>query len=61
MKTDLGIIAMWKISIILTVGMLFLLYTVMSYGGTSKQYWESVGPQWDRMLNPCSYSQCDNS
>ena len=58
MKTDHGTIAMWKISIIMVVGLMFLLYTIFSYGGTSKVYWESVGPKWDQMLNPCKYEEC---
>jgi len=49
---------MWKISIIMVVGLMFLLYTIFSYGGTSKVYWESVGPKWDQMLNPCKYEEC---
>jgi hypothetical protein len=24
----------------------------------SKEYWEAVGPKWDRMLNPCKYNEC---
>lgn len=23
-----------------------------------KEYWESVGPSWDMMLNPCKYTEC---
>jgi len=49
---------MWKISIIMVIGLMFLLYTILSYGGTSKQYWEQVGPHWDQLLNPCKYEQC---
>jgi len=58
MKTDHGTIAMWKTSIILVIGLGFLLYTIVSYSGTSKDYWESVGPSWDKMLNPCNYTEC---
>ena len=58
MKTDHGIIAMWKTSIILVIGMMFLLYTMFTYSSTSQQYWENVGPTWDRLLNPCKYEQC---
>jgi hypothetical protein len=24
----------------------------------SKEYWESVGPAWDQMFNPCKYKEC---
>ena len=27
------------------------------YDSPSKTYWESVGPSWDRMLNPNKYSK----
>lgn len=26
---------------------------------SSKQYWEAVGPRWDRMFNPCKYGDCE--
>ena len=26
----------------------------------SKQYWESVGPNWDKMLNPVNYEREKN-
>ena len=58
MKQHRGIIAMIKVSIILVIGLMFLLYTILSYGGTSKQYWEQVGPHWDQLLNPCKFEQC---
>jgi len=60
MKTDHGTIAMWKVSIILVIGLMFLLYSIFAYSGASKIYWESVGPDWDRMLNPCKYEECIN-
>ena len=40
--------------------MFFLLYTIVSYGGTSKEYWESVGPRWACVLNPAKYEFCDD-
>ena len=24
----------------------------------SQNYWDNVGPNWDRMLNPCKYREC---
>ena len=31
------------------------------YSPDSKAYWESVGPTWDKMLNPCSYEACNDN
>jgi len=50
---------MWKISLIIVAGLFCMLYAIAAPAG--KDYWENVGPQWDRMLNPCSYSKCKNS
>ena len=49
---------MQKISIVLVVALGFMIYGMLSFAGASKNYWQSVGPQWDQMLNPCSYSNC---
>jgi len=27
------------------------------YKPSSEEYWESIGPAWDRMLNPNKYSK----
>ncbi len=24
----------------------------------SEDYWNNIGPNWDRMLNPCKYEAC---
>jgi hypothetical protein len=49
------ITVMWKISIIMVVALMCLLYSIAA--PSSKEYWENVGPHWDRMLNPCKYYQ----
>jgi len=47
---------MWKVFLIMLAGFLCMLWLIMS--ADSKDYWESVGPRWDRMLNPCKYEEC---
>ena len=32
--------------------------TLVVYSPDSEAYWKSVGPKWDRMLNPCDYTEC---
>jgi len=49
MRTDLGIIVMIK-ALIVTTLLVFSGYAVANYNG--KEYWESIGPKWDVMLNP---------
>jgi len=34
----------------------FVGFALVVYDGPSRTYWESVGPSWDRMLNPNKYS-----
>jgi hypothetical protein len=34
----------------------FVGLALVVYDGPSRTYWESVGPSWDRMLNPNKYS-----
>ena len=41
--------------ILLTAITFIGLYLVMN-PSPNKDYWESVGPSWDRMLNPDKYS-----
>ena len=56
MKTLRGTIAMIK-WIVVAVFVFGTAYAVAH--NPSKDYWEGVGPQWDRMLNPCSYQVCN--
>ena len=35
---------------------LFAMFTITP---ASKRYWEAIGPNWDRMLNPCKYQNCE--
>jgi hypothetical protein len=44
---------MLKISLILVAGFVCLLF--FTNVQASKDYWESVGPTWNRMLNPDTY------
>ena len=41
--------------VLLVIGILAL---VTINVGPSQEYWEAVGPRWDRMLNPCKYEEC---
>ena len=34
-------------------------YAVSMTKYQSDEYWQSIGPRWDRMLNPCSYGKCE--
>ena len=58
MKMHRGTIVMWRVSIVSVVVMLLLVYSAIVFSSPSKQYWESVGPKWDQMLNPCKYKEC---
>ena len=42
--------------IILTV-LTFVGLAMVVYSHSSKQYWESIGPSWDQLLNPNKYSK----
>ena len=57
MKTHRGITAMLKNSI----GVLFVIFlivcVVLWHKPESEAYWQSIGPSWDKMLNPNKYSQ----
>ena len=56
MKTVLGIIVMQykKTSIGLVV--VFLAFASLCYYDPGREYWEAVGPRWDRMFNPSHYN-----
>jgi len=41
--------------VLLTI-LTFVGLALVVYDGPSRNYWESVGPSWDRMLNPNKYS-----
>jgi len=49
---------MQKISLI--VILLFVCIGWLLLVPSSTEYWENVGPQWDQMLNPCDYKECNN-
>jgi len=44
-----------KMLLLVTILTLVGLFLVVN-PSPSKQYWESIGPSWDRMLNPNKYS-----
>jgi len=45
---------MRAVLIIVVIAMCFFVYTLDT---VSTQYWEAVGPSWDRMLNPNKYEE----
>ena len=47
---------MWKINLLMVVILSAFLFAMFTITPTSKRYWESVGPTWDRLLNPNKYS-----
>lgn len=53
MKTDLGIIEM-KTSIAIAV--VFLAFASLCYYDPGREYWEAVGPRWNKMFNPDTYN-----
>ena len=53
MKTDLGIIEM-KTSIAIAV--VFLAFASLRYYDPGREYWEAVGPRWNKMFNPDTYN-----
>jgi hypothetical protein len=57
MKTVLGTIVMpyKKTSIGLVI--VFLAFASLCYYDPGREYWEAVGPRWDRMFNPDTYKQ----
>jgi hypothetical protein len=48
---------MWKTSVFLVVVLFAFLYALFTITPASKHYWESVGPNWDMMLNPNKYKE----
>jgi len=44
---------MLKVSLIVIAGFICLFY--FANVQASRTYWENIGPQWDRMLNPINY------
>ena len=42
--------------LILATVLTFVGLFLVVYDSPSKQYWENVGPSWDKMLNPDKYS-----
>ena len=57
MKMHRGTIAMWKINVFMVLLLFAFLFELFTITPQSKNYWESVGPSWDRMLNPDKYSE----
>lgn len=35
---------------------LVIMIAILVYYDPSKEYWENVGPTWDRTLNPCTHN-----
>ena len=55
MKMLRGTIEMIKFSLAMVAMLFVMLYLILQ--PVSKDYWENVGPSWDRMLNPNKYSE----
>ena len=45
---------LYLLTVLTAVGMFLVVYE-----SPSKDYWANVGPQWDQMLNPCDYKECN--
>jgi hypothetical protein len=60
MKMHRGIIVMWKINILMVVILFAFLFAMFTITPASQRYWESVGPNWDMMLNPNKYKEPTN-
>ena len=45
-----------KINVFIVLLMVAMFYLALTVESPSKQYWESVGPKWDRLYNPNKYS-----
>jgi hypothetical protein len=57
MKTHHGITAMLKNSLIMFFLVALVVSLLLYYKPSSEEYWQSIGPAWDRMLNPNKYSE----
>jgi len=57
MKMHRGITAMLKNSLIMFFMVAIVVSLLFYYKPSSEEYWESIGPAWDRMLNPNKYSK----
>ena len=60
MRQHHGIIAMWKISVFMVLVLVAFLFAMFTITPASQRYWESVGPNWDMMLNPNKYQEPTN-
>ena len=47
-------------NLILLTLLTFVGLAMVIYSQNSKNYWESIGPSWDRMLNPNKYTEQTN-
>ena len=54
MKTLRGITVM-RNSIVLIIGTICLLWVLSA--PASEKYWENIGPNWNKMLNPDTHNQ----
>ncbi len=52
-----GITAMLKNSLAVLFIIFLVVCIVMYYKPSSEEYWQSIGPSWDKMLNPNKYSE----
>ena len=57
MKMHHGITVMLKNSLIVLFLIFIIVRVTVYFDSDSRTYWESVGPAWDRMLNPNKYEE----
>lgn len=55
MKTDRGIIVMHYKKTSIGLVIVFLAIASLCYYDPGREYWEAVGPRWDKMFNPGKY------
>ena len=51
-----GTTEMLKGSIICLAVVFFVVFGVNVYSTESREYWQAVGPRWDKMFNPVNYN-----
>jgi hypothetical protein len=56
MKTHHGTTEMLRGSIICLAVVFFIVFGVSVYKDESSEYWQAVGPRWDKMYNPVNYN-----
>ena len=45
------------VSLTVVLSILFLVFASLIYHNPGREYWEAVGPRWDKMFNPVNYNK----